>query len=92
MLESVIENFNSASTLVVTNEGIKETPEGKAARLYKELEIRGHMKSGDVKKFFGFQHYPQATRIMDKVEELYDNVVSEKTLGKGHRGITLLNK
>lgn len=92
-IEDLLETITQLKTnpsIVMTGDGLKETQEGKANRLYNELKTKGHMKTADVMSFLKLDYYAQATRIMNKTEEMFDGVRIDKTLGKGHLVLTFV--
>lgn len=92
-VDDLLETITQLKTnppVIMIEDGLKETQEGKANRLYSELKTKGHMKNADIMSLFKLDHYAQATRIMRKTEEMFDDVRIEKTLGKKHRVITLV--
>ena len=55
-------------------------------RLYKELQLRGFMKTRDVMNYLGLKHNQQARRVMKKVSDTHKDVVLDPNeQGKGHR-------
>jgi|GEM_PF-5859436 len=55
-------------------------------RLYKELQLRGFMKTRDVMNYLGLKHNQQARRVMKKISDTHKDVVLDPNEhGKGHR-------
>lgn len=94
-VDSLIEIVNKlkSGTVVTTDENLAfaETKESKCKRLYTEIEKRGYLKTKDVANFLGCKHYMQAHRIMQAVEQLYQNVEMHKTTAKGVTVIRIQN-
>lgn len=91
-LTETLENLKSG-TVVSTDDNLafSETKESKCKRLYSEIEKRGYLKTKDVANFLGCKHYMQAHRIMQSVEQLYQNVEMHKTTAKGVTVIRIQN-
>lgn len=80
-LKATIQNLSTATPSIVIGDGLKETNESRAARLYEALKTapKNCMRSREVMGLLGLQYHQQAYRVMQIAKESYKGVSIRKT-------------
>jgi len=80
-LEQTIQAIQKTNLNPVVGEGIKESNENRALRLYEALKTapKNCMKSKEVMGLLGLQYHQQAYRVMKIAKESYEGVKIRKT-------------